>query len=482
MSTKEEIQRLKSLGHKKNTVAKKLGIQWRTVHQYWDGPDNIQTEYQPEWANDVDWDNILSRYSNGVFATTLYEELRDSISNIGSYDAFNRHLKKYVKKEPNIIIKIPKVPGQDLEVDYSGDSIDILSPSTGEILKTELFVGCLPYSDYIYGEFTFTQKLEDFISSHCNMFEHLGGVPLFLVPDNAKVAIKKYHTYDPEANKTYHDMATHYKVGISPARPYHPKDKPSVERAVGLIQQHFFPSVKDRTFTSLGELNQALKEWLLKFNQRKMKRSGKSRLELFKEESKSLRALPENRYELFYWKNAQVHPDCHFQFDYNYYSVPSKYVSKEIKFKYNQKLVISYYSGEKICTHARLQGHGHYQTNLAHYPEHKMSEQNFNLALAQKKATTVGENMSLVVKRLIDKGAHPLANLRKIQGIVGLQKKYSSESLEYACERALISNKLFYQYINNCAKSYHPEIDLEVNKVPQRDSSLICLQGGYDNE
>lgn len=483
MSTKLEIKRLRDLGHSKNEVAKKLSIQWRTVAQYWETDSPPAHNRSPSWTKDVDWPRVLSRYKKGTFATTLYEELKESLPEISSYDSFNRFLKKELAKLPaEVQVRIPKAPGKEVEVDYSGDSLPIISPSTGQIIKTELFVGCLPFSDYIYAEFTFTQKLDDFVTSHCNMFEHFAGVPLFLVPDNAKVAINKYHTYDPEVNKTYHDMATHYKVGVSPARPRHPKDKPNVERAVGLIQQHFFPLAREKTYTSIGELNNELKMWLNKFNSKKMKRVGKSRRELFEDEKKNLSPLPESRYQLFYWKKVKVHPDCHFQFNNNYYSLPSRFVGKQVDLKFNQKTVSAYLMGEKIYTHTILKGHGHFQTINEHYPEKALSQQNFSLAMAQKEAKLVGANMSLVVNKLIDRGAHPLVNLRKIQGILRLQKKYKAEALEYACEQALIMNRLFYQYINSCAKYYCPDQKITTNNVPQRDIQLTCLQGGYDND
>ena len=31
--------------------------------------------------------------------------------------------------------------------------------------------------------------------------------------------------YDPDLNPTYQELATHYGVGVVPARPYKPRDK-----------------------------------------------------------------------------------------------------------------------------------------------------------------------------------------------------------------------------------------------------------------
>jgi transposase len=47
------------------------------------------------------------------------------------------------------------------------------------------------------------------------------------VPDNLKSGVIKASFYDPEINRTYGALASHYSVGILPARPRKPKDKGS---------------------------------------------------------------------------------------------------------------------------------------------------------------------------------------------------------------------------------------------------------------
>ena len=101
----------------------------------------------------------------------LYEELKQFVA-LPSYQAFCQYLRnhKTVTTPTHISLKQERIPGKSAEVDYSGDSTEIINPATGQIHGTELFVGSLSYSSYTYAEFTLTQKLEDFIRSHCNMF------------------------------------------------------------------------------------------------------------------------------------------------------------------------------------------------------------------------------------------------------------------------------------------------------------------------
>ena len=47
------------------------------------------------------------------------------------------------------------------------------------------------------------------------MFRFFGGSPKLLVPDNLKSGVNKASFYDPEINRTYGAMATHYSVESS---------------------------------------------------------------------------------------------------------------------------------------------------------------------------------------------------------------------------------------------------------------------------
>ena len=73
-------------------------------------------------------------------------------------------------------------------------------------------------SSYTYAGATFTQTLPDWIGAHVRMLRFFGGVPRLLVPDNLKSGVHKASFYDPEINRSYGTMATHYGVGVLPAR------------------------------------------------------------------------------------------------------------------------------------------------------------------------------------------------------------------------------------------------------------------------
>lgn len=89
---------------------------------------------------------------------------------------------------------------------------------------------------YTYAEATWTQALPDWIGAHVRMFNFFGGVPRLIVPDNLKSGVNHASFYDPEINRSYGMMASHYGVGVLPARPRRPKDKAKVENGVRFAQ------------------------------------------------------------------------------------------------------------------------------------------------------------------------------------------------------------------------------------------------------
>ena len=475
----EEIQRLKTLDHSQRKVSNILGIHRSTVKKYWDTKPELLYDDDPLWAAHIDWDYISTEISTKTSRKILYEEQQE-VHGLPSYSSFCRILAKRSKKEsnPEISIRIARNPGESVETDYSGNSIDIISPSTGEVISTELFVGAMSFSGHIFADFTFSQKSADWIESHNKMFKFYGGIPSFEITDNLKSAVNKTDYYDPELNRSFNDMARHYGLTIDPADVRKPKHKPNVEKAVHVLQQDFFPRIRNRTFTSLNELNKCLREYLIKKNAEIVKERGNSRDYFFEKEKEFLKELPATPYEIHNWKKAKVHPDCHFQFQKNFYSLPYKFVGKQVDLKYSNKIVHAYDEGELIYSHTLGKSNGKYITNENHYPEEKIIELHMNIQAFYKRAEFIGENTLLLVRRLFQMPKFPLKNLRKVQGILSLANKYPSEAMEYAGETALEMNKFSYNFIKSCAKNYRKPKDLRTFEAPSRQLELICLQGG----
>ena len=92
------------------------------------------------------------------------------------------------------------------------------------ITSPYIFVAVLPAIAfpfaYAYGD----TKTANWIDAHVRAFEYFRGVPRIIIPDNTKTAVIKSDRVDPVLNKSYNEMARHYRTTIVPARAGKPKD------------------------------------------------------------------------------------------------------------------------------------------------------------------------------------------------------------------------------------------------------------------
>jgi len=126
-----------------------------------------------------------------------------------------------------------------------------------------------------------------------------------VIPDNTRSDVNRACRYEPDLNRTYHELAMHYGVGVLPARPYRPRDKAKVETGVQVVERWIVAALRHRKFFSLAELNQAIRELLTKLNQRPFRKRPGCRASLFQElDRPALGPLPRERYEFHQWAMA----------------------------------------------------------------------------------------------------------------------------------------------------------------------------------
>jgi len=123
------------------------------------------------------------------------------------------------RQQLDVVLRQEHQAGEKLFVDYAGATIPIHDPQGGPVRQASIFVAVLGASNYTYAEATASQELENWIGSHLRAFEFLGGVPKLVIPDNTRTGVNRACRYEPDLNRTYHELAMHYGVGVLPARP-----------------------------------------------------------------------------------------------------------------------------------------------------------------------------------------------------------------------------------------------------------------------
>ena len=206
--------------------------------------------------------------------------------------------------------------GEKAFVDYAGSTAEVTDRRSGEVHEAKVFVGVLAVSNHTYVDVTLTRSLPDWTASHVRMFEYWGGVPELLIPDNEKAAVRRASRYEPDVNRTYHDLAVHYGTAVLPARPRSPQDKAKVEAAVQNVGRWVLAPLRNHRFFSLSEVREAIAPLLAALNERPFQKIAGSRRSLFEDlDRPALKPLPAERYEYAEWRKARVNIDYHIQVD-----------------------------------------------------------------------------------------------------------------------------------------------------------------------
>ena len=316
--------------------------------------------------------------------------------------------------------------------------------------QAAIFVAVLGASNYTYAEATESQELENWIGSHIRTFEFMGGVPKLVIPDNTRTGVKRACRYEPDLNRTYHELAMHYGVGVLPTRPYKPRDKAKVETGVQIVQRWIVAALRHRKFFSLAELNQAIRELLDKLNQRPFRKRPGCRASLFQElDRPALGPLPQERYELHRWATARVNIDYHVEIDFHYYSVPYILTGQVVEVRSTLTTVEIFHRGERVASHVR--SHRPYKATTVN--EHRPKSHQQHLAWPPSRllhwAQSVGPSTAQLFKAILESKPHPEMGYRSCLGILRLGQRYSPERVEAAAARAVATGACSYQSVKS---------------------------------
>lgn len=177
MTKYREILRLKSLGLSQQNIADSCSVSKKTVNRVlkramelnisWTLDENetdavLAEKFFPS-AKSIKSNKRMPDYAyirkellrNGVSKKLLWTEYMEDCRANGDeplmYSQFCYHIQQDEQKH-RATMHINRKPGEQVEVDWAGDSATIVDPDTGEIIKAYIFVGVMTYSQYAYVE------------------------------------------------------------------------------------------------------------------------------------------------------------------------------------------------------------------------------------------------------------------------------------------------------------------------------------------
>jgi transposase len=409
-----------------------------------------------------DWNQIHRELSRkGVTLQLLWFEYKEQYPDGYQYSQFCERYRLWSGKL-DVVMRQDHRAGEKVFVDFAGQKVPVTDPRTGRVTDVPVFVATLGASSYTYVEATAAEDLRSFIGAHCRAFEFFGGIPEVVVPDNLKAGVTHPCRYEPDLNPTYLDMAAFYGTVVIPARSARPRDKAKVESAVGVVERRVLAPLRDRTFFSLAELNQALGELADQLNRRPFQKLDGSRRSLFEElDRPALRPLPGRRYEFTEWKKARVNIDYHVEVDHNYYSVPYALVHKEVEVRLTLGTVEVLFRGHRVASHVRAHGRGRFVTDPAHMPEAHRHQRDRTPARLIAEAEAIGPEAGKLVQAILLDRPHPEQGYRACLGVIRLGRRYPPERIEAAAQRANRSGVRSYKRFQSILENGLDRVPLE---------------------
>lgn len=396
----------------------------------------------------------------GIQASTIHAALERKHGFTGSYDAVQRFVKK-IKDRLNAKVTtiLEFKPGECAQVDF-GAGPPFINESTGEIIKTWIFVMVLAWSRHQYAEIVLNQNVETWLGCHRRAFEWFGGVPNKIIIDNAKCAIVKACYHDPEVQRSYAECAEGYGFIISACPPRDPQKKGRVESGVKFVKNNFVPLRDFRN--QIHESNRQLKSWILETAGNRIHGTTHEKpLSLFEVERHLLKSLPDCPPECAIWQKVIVHGDCHISHLKCRYSAPYKLAKKTLWLRASETTVRLFLEHELVAIHPRLFVPGSRNSIEEHLPPNALAYAMQDSQWCLDRAKKTGPFCEAVIHQLLTNSV--VDYLRAAQGILSLQKKYGDARLEAACQRAHAFQSMSYKTIKSILQK-----GLEYESLPEQ--------------
>jgi transposase len=475
-------------------IARALNISRPVVGKYWQGFVNSGLRYdQIEDMADSDLLRLIEKPKieksakyrqlaqyfpyfvvelkrTGVTLQRLWEEYKQKHPEGLQYSQFCYHFQRW-RQSLEVRMHLEHKAGDKMFVDYAGQKLGYFDRHTGEFHQAEVFVAVLGCSALSYVEASESQEKEQWIRSNERAIWYMGGSTAAIVPDNLRSAVSRSDPYDPDINPEFAEFAEHYDTVILPARVRKARDKALVENAVQLVYQRIYAPLRNRTFYSLQELNEAIWELLEVHNNQPFQRLKISRRQLFESTERSaLKPLPAERFPMktIKWVTVQFNYHVELREDLHYYSVPHYLYTKEpktkVKMVYDDRVVAIYYDHIRIAQHIRDRRANGYTTIPEHMPpEHRWYAQ-WNPARFRSWAKSYGQEVLTVIEAVLQSRKHPEQAYKVCLGILNLGKKYGSERLVKVCAQANEFGTCSLKRIETLLKrtleeEQHPELD-----------------------
>jgi len=379
---------LKLKGKSNRWIAKEIGINRKTVADYWAEYQRLTRQLEEEGDNREIQEQIVAgpKYDVSTRAPIKYtKEMDETIDAILENEAEKarelgeNNKQKLTNKQIHGMLR---AQGHDIgvtvvtnkirekrnklaeafirqEYDF-GDRIEydfgeVKLVIDGVVGKYYLAVFGSPRASFRWAYLYNNQKKDVFLDSHVRFFSMVGGSYREAVYDNMRNVVARFiGKNEKELNADLIAMSTYYGFSLNVTNCFSGNEKGYVESSVKTVRKEVY-AVRYR-FDSIEEAEQYLETELRRMN------AGS----LIEEEKKHL--LPwRPPLELSRMTEQRVDKYSFVRVDNNYYSVPEYLVGRKVTVRNYVKEVVVYAGLNEVCHHKKKDGYGEMSVNILHY-------------------------------------------------------------------------------------------------------------------
>lgn len=365
-------------GESMRSIAKDLGISRQTVKKYCEGATHpeVRKNYQrePDVITDKIKAFILSCFSEDEdenlkkqkhTAKKIYDLLITEKRFTGSYSTIRATVSSLRTERtvpPQSSVPLSYAPGEAIQIDWGEATVYI----DGQKTKLYTFCGRLCYSCDIFVQVYKAANQEAFLEAQQLMFDFFGGTPRRLIFDNAKVAVKEGFGIHAKPQDKYLSFSAHYAFSLDFCNPASGNEKSLVENLVGYSRRNFLVPVP--RINNIEELNRKLWNDCINYRDKhKVAHRQHAVQVMYQEETRFLNTIPRYRFDTSKTAMAKVDDFSTVRYEKNNYSVPTRYLRKDVTVKGYANNICILHQGSVIATYSRQYGCGNTQYRLEHY-------------------------------------------------------------------------------------------------------------------
>jgi transposase len=360
-----------------SNVAKRMGIDPRTVKKYADMEDfNEQPKKKQTRVSPVlgpvksiidDWikEDLKRKKKFRRTAKRIWELLKEQYNFKGSdrtvRDYVSKRKEELINEADQVALPLESIPGT-AQVDL-GEAPFIYG---GDEIVLPFLVVSFPNSNGFYYQVFPSQNRECFLEGLKRIFHYMRGVPKAIRFDNLSAAVKKIlPNGERQLTEEFQNFVFHYGFECEFCNPASGNEKGHVEAMVKYIRNNFL--LPGLHVIDLEELNKELWEKAEKDRCRKHYQKDRTISELFEEDRKAFLVLPEKEYEVVRYETLKADKYGYVKVDLNLYSTSPRYALKEVlvKITYNTVEILND-EHQLVVKHSRL--YGQYRKSMKWQP------------------------------------------------------------------------------------------------------------------